>query len=239
MPMSSQCAVIVAASVACRFSTTTAVRYPDSGAAQTSLLPSIRTSSPARPWTGGPSVSNLTATLKDGTCSRGTNGTCGSPWLTAITSLLARMPYVSCDMCRTSQPMMSGACTRMDAHWTTISKALARFQNYKNRAFFSSEKKRQSTFEIAQRLKCTMHSLFVIPPLPTSSMSGSAKPSAREHILLSRIVTLGQMGEARARADGTDRSTRPGRAYSAHTSPWSAIATMLKWSVATTTAAYE
>jgi hypothetical protein len=84
-----------------------------------------------------------------------------------------------------------------------------------------------------------MHSLFVIPPLPTSSMSGSAKPSAREHILLSRIVTLGQMGEARARADGTDRSTRPGRAYSAHTSPWSAIATMLKWSVAITTVSKE
>jgi hypothetical protein len=26
--------------------------------------------------------------------------------------LLARMSYVSCDMCLTSQPMMSGACTR-------------------------------------------------------------------------------------------------------------------------------
>jgi len=34
-----------------------------------------------------------------------------SPWLTAITSLLARMSYVSCDMCLTSQPMMSGAYT--------------------------------------------------------------------------------------------------------------------------------
>jgi hypothetical protein len=41
--MSSQCAMIVASSVACRFSSTTAVRYSDSGAAQISLLPPILT----------------------------------------------------------------------------------------------------------------------------------------------------------------------------------------------------
>jgi hypothetical protein len=99
----------------------------------------------------------------------------GSPWLTAIASLLARMSYVSCDMCRTSQPMMSGACTRTDAHWTTES--WLDFRIPKTEHSFFRKKRRQSTFEIAQRLKCTMYSLFVIPLLPTSSMSGTAKPS--------------------------------------------------------------
>jgi hypothetical protein len=65
----------------------------------------------------------------------------GSPWLTAIASLLARMSYVSCDMCRTSQPMMSGACTRTDGR-TLDDGELARFQNSKNRAFFFQEKKK-------------------------------------------------------------------------------------------------
>jgi hypothetical protein len=32
----------------------------------------------------------------------------------------------------------------------------------------------QPTLAIAQRLMCTTYSSFVIPPLPTSSMSGSA-----------------------------------------------------------------
>lgn len=31
------------------------------------------------------------------------------------------------------------------------------------------------TLEIAQMLKCTTYSLYFIPPLPTSSMSGSVK----------------------------------------------------------------
>jgi hypothetical protein len=34
--------------------------------------------------------------------------------------------------------------------------------------------------EIAQRLKCTTYSLLVMPPLPTSSMSGSARQTTGE-----------------------------------------------------------
>lgn len=48
-PMSSQCAAMVASSLACRFRSSTAVRYSESGAAQISLLPSIRTFFPCTP----------------------------------------------------------------------------------------------------------------------------------------------------------------------------------------------
>lgn len=175
-PMSSHWAVMVLNSGE-RFNRTTTVLYPERGPAQTSWSPSILT---FFAWTPRGSVHQKTNHMWK-PCSwepHRTRRIC-LPWFTAIASSLPMIAKVSLVKLLTSQPIRRGAC-KDGLEWSNL--------------YIESSPRRKMmtesyvTLEAAQRLKCTMYSSLLIPPFPTSSMSGSIDVSRHIRRLAQKMM---------------------------------------------------
>ena len=95
-------------------------------------------------------------------------------WLTSITSLFPRILRVSLLADRISHPISKGACQNKDSNHHNM-KVIEILHNKGINCGL--------TFTIAQILKCDRYSSKLMPPLPTSNMSGSIMNTTRNSLV--------------------------------------------------------
>lgn len=102
-----------------------------------------------------------------------------SPWFTAITSLLLKISKVSVVMFLTSHPIKRGAWHLSSSLWACDGLQTQHECNLNDNQ--EETNRNWSTFIKAHMLKWALYSWRVMPPLPTSNMSGSAQSDKIEN----------------------------------------------------------